>query len=103
METLSFSDCVPVSVRGDGHDAPERQDADEHGLLRLMVALVAVGIMGIVSIGAVPIVVAASVVMVAEAEQAEQELADQERPAGDSTGEIDSLVHGRTLCLKGMS
>src|SRR5262249_17750116 len=70
------------------------QRADKPGGLPLVAAVPAVGVVAVVAAGVVKVMIGAGVVMVAEAEQAQQELAHQERAAHEGAAEVDRLVHG---------
>src|SRR5262249_7064719 len=81
--------------KGQGrHHTPEGQRADKPGGLPLVAAVPAVGVVAVVAAGVVEVMIGAGVVMVAEAEQAQQELAHQERAAHEGAAEVDRLVHG---------
>src|SRR5262249_16036876 len=81
--------------KGQGrHHTPEGQRADKPGGLPLVAAVPAVGVVAVVAAGVVTVMIGAGVVMVAEGEQAQEDLAHQERGAHEGAAEVDRLVHG---------
>jgi hypothetical protein len=62
----------------------------------VVVALVGMIAVGVVAAGVVKVVIAAGIVVVPEADEAHQELAQEQRASNDGADEEKGLVHDRT-------